>query len=58
MAVRQVLRGLTYPAERWQILAHAELYGVDAATRAALFDLPLRAYRSPGDVASALDGHR
>ncbi len=30
--VRQVLDGLTFPAHHWQVLAQAELYGIDMVT--------------------------
>jgi hypothetical protein len=55
-AVRQVLHGLTYPAERWQIITQAELYGADADTRTRLQSLPSRRYRSSTDVTAELDG--
>ena len=55
-AVRQVLRGLNFPAERWQVITQAELYGVDGTTRSRLWELPRRRYRSPTDVTAALDG--
>lgn len=56
-AVRQVLRGLTYPAEKWRIVTQADLYGADAGTRAALHGLPPREYRSPADITAALNGN-
>jgi hypothetical protein len=56
LSLRQVLRGLSYPAERWQIITQAELFGADVATRSRLHDLPKRRYRSSTDVTSALDG--
>jgi Protein of unknown function (DUF2795) len=55
-AVRQVLQGLTYPAEKWQIVTQAELYGADAEIRGQLYGLPMREYRDLGEVAEALDG--
>jgi hypothetical protein len=48
LAVRQVLRGLTYPAEKWQIVTHADLYGADAETRAALHGLAPARVPQPG----------
>jgi hypothetical protein len=56
LSVRQVLRGLRYPAEKWQIITQAELFGVDVATRSKLHGLPTRRYRSSTDVTAALDG--
>ena len=54
--VRQVLAGLTYPAEKWQILTQAELYGADVGTVTELHRLPAKEYRSPTEVTSALNG--
>lgn len=48
--LEQVLSGLTYPAEKWQIVTQAELYGADGGTRARLRALPLRSYRDCADV--------
>ena len=53
-AVRQVLRGLNFPAERWQVITQAELYGADERTREQLHALPQRRYRSTSDVTTAL----
>lgn len=53
-AVRQVLHGLRYPAERWQVITQAELYGADIETRTRLHDLPVRRYRSSTDVTAEL----
>lgn len=54
-AVRHVLRGLRFPAERWQVITQAELYGADGHTRSLLHALPRRRYRSTSDVAAAMD---
>jgi Protein of unknown function (DUF2795) len=54
--VRQVLSGLTFPAEKWQIVTQADLYGADAHTRVELHGLPMREYRSPEDITAELDG--
>jgi Protein of unknown function (DUF2795) len=53
--VRQVLSGLTYPAQRWQIVTQAELYGADVETRLELEALPARQYRDPKEITAALD---
>lgn len=55
--LRQVLDGLSYPADKWQIVACAEVYGFDSETRRALHNLPVRSYRSAADVAAALNPH-
>jgi hypothetical protein len=49
-----VLADLVYPARRWQVLAVSDLYGVDAATRALLEQLPERRYHSLGEVVGVL----
>ena len=53
--VRQVLQGLRYPAEKWQIVTQAELYGADAETKLELHALPARRYRDTTEVTAALD---
>ncbi|HEU5470501.1 MAG TPA: DUF2795 domain-containing protein [Actinophytocola sp.] len=55
ITVRQVLHGLTYPAEKWQIVTQADLYGADAGTIRDLFRLPTREYRDPHEITAALD---
>lgn len=52
--VRQILRGLHFPAEKWQIVTQAELYGADAATKDQLHRLPLGEYRNSSEVAANL----
>ena len=38
--IEQVLLGLRFPAARWQIVTHADLYGADTLTRQLLDRLP------------------
>jgi hypothetical protein len=52
--VRQVLHGLRFPAEKWQIVTQAEIYGADAKTRDQLYQLPMRKYRSWTEVAATV----
>jgi hypothetical protein len=52
--IAQVLAGLAYPAAKWQILAEADHYGADSASRAQLWSLPARIYPGLGDVLAAL----
>lgn len=52
--VRRVLEGLEFPAQRWQIIAHADFYGVDGVTGERLRRLPPRVYRDCGQVLRAL----
>ena len=55
--LRFVLAELTFPAERWQIITSADLWGAGAATCERLRRLPLRSrpYRDIQDVIDALD---
>jgi hypothetical protein len=50
----QILVGLRFPAQRWQILTQAGLYGVDSRTRELFERLPAREYRSYAEIAAAL----
>ncbi|HEV3355551.1 MAG TPA: hypothetical protein VG247_02095 [Pseudonocardiaceae bacterium] len=52
-----VLADLTFPAQRWEILTQADLYGVDAVTRERLRLLPTRStpYRDMQDIIDALE---
>ncbi len=45
-----VLDGLTFPAQRWQILATAEYYGADGDTLRLLHSLRATQYRTFADV--------
>ena len=40
----QVLAGLSYPAAKWQIIAHADHYGADSVSAAQLWSLPVGTY--------------
>jgi hypothetical protein len=55
--LRFVLAELNFPAERWQIITSADLWGADAGTCERLRRLPLRSkpYRDVQDVVDALD---
>lgn len=57
-SLRFVLDGLTFPAERWQIITAADFYGADVGTCQRLRKLPLRdrPYRNLQEVVRALDG--
>jgi hypothetical protein len=48
--LRDVLDAERFPLRRWQILAVADDYGVDASTRTKLEQIPDRAYVDSGDV--------
>lgn len=49
-----VLAGLTYPAAKWQLVAHADHYGADAVSRAQLWSLPPGTYGDLAAVCQAL----
>jgi hypothetical protein len=48
------LAGISYPAQRWQLVTWADFNAASAETCARLLALPERAYRSLADVISAL----
>jgi hypothetical protein len=52
-----VLAELTFPAQRWEILTQADMYGVDGVTRERLRMLPSRStpYRDMQDIIDALE---
>lgn len=52
----EILDDLTYPAEKWQITACVDIYGVDMGTRRALYGLPARTYQDAEDVTDSLTG--
>jgi hypothetical protein len=52
--LREVLAGVSYPAEKWDIIACAEIYGVAAPTRRRLYHLPVRRYVSASEVAATV----
>ncbi|HEY0641612.1 MAG TPA: DUF2795 domain-containing protein [Pseudonocardiaceae bacterium] len=54
LAIAQVLRGLRFPAAKWQILTHADLYGADAVTWSLLHTLPVREYQNCAEVLAAV----
>ena len=56
--IEEVLNGLGYPSQRWQIVAHAQYWGVTDGFIAELMQLPIREYRDLGDVATTLGDRR
>ncbi|MFL6141455.1 MAG: DUF2795 domain-containing protein [Labedaea sp.] len=48
--LREVLADLSYPADKWQIVTCADVYGFDSAVRRSLYALPVRRYRSAAEV--------
>jgi hypothetical protein len=53
-ALAEILRDLTYPAEKWQITTCAEIYGADVCTRRELYRLPARTYRTAAEITDIL----
>ena len=57
--LQQVLAGQRFPAERWELIVVADLYGADALTKAELHGLPAVRFRSLADVLHAVErGYR
>ena len=58
--LRYVLDGLSFPVDRWELIARAEHYGADATTLHQLRALSERRYWSLTDVINAIadDRHR
>jgi len=54
-SLSEILEGLSYPAERWQIIASAEIDGADEHTLRELDGLPARTFESVEDIVDALD---
>ena len=52
--IRHVLTGVSFPAAKWQLIAHAEEYGADATTRADLWGLPAGTYDGVAAIVAAL----
>ena len=53
--LRHVLAGLSFPAQRWQVIAEAEHYGADARTRRELRTLPDARFDSYASLLWALE---
>jgi len=50
----EILDGLSYPAEKWQITACAEIYGADIHTRRELYNLPAMTYESVEHITTTM----
>ena len=53
--LQQVLDGQRFPAERWELIVVADLYGADALTKSELHALPAVRFRSLADVLHAVE---
>jgi|ERR1700710_405699 hypothetical protein len=53
--LQQVLDGQQFPAERWELIVVADLYGADALTKSELHALPAVRFRSLADVLHAVE---
>jgi hypothetical protein len=56
--LQQVLAGQQFPAERWELIVVADLYGADAHTKSELHALPAVRFRSLADVLHAVERTR
>jgi hypothetical protein len=56
--LQHVLQDLCFPAQRWQILAEADMYGADTELRTQLYALPVRLYENCADIAGAMESRR
>ena len=56
--LRYVLDGLSFPVDRWELVARAEHYGADATTLHELRTLSERRCGSLTDVINAIAGTR
>lgn len=54
LRICQVLGGASFPAARWELMAHAEHYGADSATRRDLWRLPAAVYDDLAAVLAAM----
>lgn len=54
--VQKCLAGISYPASREDLIAHAKDHGAGKAILAALSDLPDTTYDGPNKVSSAVAG--
>jgi hypothetical protein len=54
IGILQVLAGLEFPAQRWQVIAQAQYYGAGTAYTGELTRLPVRTYQSLREVAVEL----
>lgn len=50
----KVLADLHYPAEKWEIITCAEIWGMDVETRRKLYSLPVRTFDNLRQVAESL----
>jgi hypothetical protein len=58
LRLQQVLAGQQFPAERWELIVGADLYGADAQTKSELHALPAVRFRSLADVLHAVERGR
>jgi hypothetical protein len=53
-SLTEVLADLNFPAEKWEVIACAEIWGVDLDMRRKLYDLPVRTFKSSREVTDSL----
>jgi hypothetical protein len=52
--IQKALSGMDYPADKEQIIQHAQQHGADDAVLDALRKIPERQYEGPSGVSSAV----
>lgn len=52
--LNEVLADLHYPAQKWEVITCAEIWGVDLETRRQLYGLPVRTFDNLREVADSL----
>jgi hypothetical protein len=50
----EILADLHFPAQKWEVITCAEIWGVDLETRRRLYGLPVRTFRDLREVVDAL----
>jgi hypothetical protein len=50
----EILADLQFPAEKWEVITCAEIWGVDLETRRRLYGLPVQTFESEREVVEAL----
>lgn len=56
--LRGVLSGLTYPADKVQVVTCADVHDFESQVRRRLHDLPERTYASPDEVMAEMSPKR
>jgi Protein of unknown function (DUF2795) len=54
LELNEVLAELHFPAEKWDVISCAEIWGVDLELRRRLYALPVRTFENEREVAESL----